>query len=436
MRYNKNTSRRRQAFCKLYGERAPEYERMFYRNRKRIVVAVLLLTGFMAVLAALTGTNHSEILNGKYIKRNGKEESDKTLRVNASSSEGYSDELTLLIENRHYTEEELEAMYIPFKEELMQEIVPTGQSLNRISSDMNLVKNIKNYPFSVEWHSDNPVILSSAGIVNEDKLFAMNKEITVILTAIVSYAEEERELMIPVILASGTRSDEELFWETVNSEIERMSKASLTEEYQILPTAIDGQTLRYSDKKTPVCAVIIVCGILTAILLVSGKDEDLYKKANERDEQLRQDYPQFINRIALYYGAGLSIKNIWQRMCADYEQKKHRKHYMKHAVYEEMLRCEKRMRDGVGEEDAYDQFAANIGLSEYKTVISILQQAIRTGGSNIGYMLRERRMEAYEEQKKRARVLGEKAGTKLLFPMFMMLIVVLIVILVPAFLSF
>ena len=101
-----------------------------------------------------------------------------------------------------------------------------------------------------------------------------------------------------------------------------------------------------------------------------------------------------------------------------------------------MLRCDKKMRDGVGEEDAYELFAENIGLMEYTTLISILQQAVRTGGTEISHTLRMKRIEAFEEQKKTARILGEKAGTKLLAPMFMMLMVVLIVILVPAFVSF
>ena len=41
----------------------------------------------------------------------------------------------------------------------------------------------------------------------------------------------------------------------------------------------------------------------------------------------------------------------------------------------------------------------------------------------------------FEERKARAKRLGEEAGTKLLVPMFFMLAVVLVIVIVPAFMS-
>jgi hypothetical protein len=45
-------------------------------------------------------------------------------------------------------------------------------------------------------------------------------------------------------------------------------------------------------------------------------------------------------------------------------------------------------------------------------------------------------MEAFEERKEAAKRLGEEAATKLLIPMMIMLIIVFLMILVPAFWSF
>ena len=50
--------------------------------------------------------------------------------------------------------------------------------------------------------------------------------------------------------------------------------------------------------------------------------------------------------------------------------------------------------------------------------------------------LEQEAMEAWDERKRKARVLGEAAATKLLIPMIMMLIVVMAIIMIPAFLSF
>lgn len=51
-------------------------------------------------------------------------------------------------------------------------------------------------------------------------------------------------------------------------------------------------------------------------------------------------------------------------------------------------------------------------------------------------MLEREALEAWEERKRKARVLGEAAATKLLVPMIMMLAVVMAVVMIPAFLSF
>ena len=50
--------------------------------------------------------------------------------------------------------------------------------------------------------------------------------------------------------------------------------------------------------------------------------------------------------------------------------------------------------------------------------------------------LEKEALEAWDERKRKARVLGETAATKLLVPMVMMLAVVMAIIMIPAFLAF
>ena len=51
-------------------------------------------------------------------------------------------------------------------------------------------------------------------------------------------------------------------------------------------------------------------------------------------------------------------------------------------------------------------------------------------------LLEKEALEAWDERKRKARVMGETAATKLLVPMIMMLVVVMAIIMIPAFLSF
>lgn len=67
---------------------------------------------------------------------------------------------------------------------------------------------------------------------------------------------------------------------------------------------------------------------------------------------------------------------------------------------------------------------------------AIVQQNLKKGARRIAELLQAEAQDAYSERKAQARQQGEEAGTKLLLPMGGMLVLVLIVILVPAFASF
>lgn len=76
------------------------------------------------------------------------------------------------------------------------------------------------------------------------------------------------------------------------------------------------------------------------------------------------------------------------------------------------------------------------GLSQYKMLSVLLVQNLRKGNENLLELLEREAASVTEERKRNAKVQGEEAGIKLLLPMVMQLIVVLIILMVPAFLNF
>ena len=67
---------------------------------------------------------------------------------------------------------------------------------------------------------------------------------------------------------------------------------------------------------------------------------------------------------------------------------------------------------------------------------TLLGVQLKQGNDQLLQILEKEADSALEEQKNRARKAGEEAGTKLLFPMMLMLLVVMFLILVPAYLDF
>ena len=145
------------------------------------------------------------------------------------------------------------------------------------------------------------------------------------------------------------------------------------------------------------------------------------------------DYPEIVNKLALYMGAGMTIRNAFIKMGEDY--KKYRKERRRY-VYEEILITCNELQSGRSEMDAYDHFGKRCQDSVYMKLCTLLTQNIRKGSNDLLHMLRQEADNAFAERKSLAKKLGEEAGTKLLFPMIMMLCIVMVIIMIPAYFSF
>ena len=93
------------------------------------------------------------------------------------------------------------------------------------------------------------------------------------------------------------------------------------------------------------------------------------------------------------------------------------------------------MAGGVSEQEAYENFGNRSRLPEFKNLSVLLVQNLKKGRRELGPLLEREVSAALEERRRQARAEGEKAGTRLLLPMGIMLLVVLILMVVPAFLS-
>ena len=100
-----------------------------------------------------------------------------------------------------------------------------------------------------------------------------------------------------------------------------------------------------------------------------------------------------------------------------------------------MLFTLREMESGIGELEAYQHFAGRCQVQKYIKFISLLEQNIRMGAKGFLSELNREAKDAFEERKSNAKQLGETAGTKLMLPMFLMLGIVMVVIMVPSFLS-
>lgn len=138
------------------------------------------------------------------------------------------------------------------------------------------------------------------------------------------------------------------------------------------------------------------------------------------------------NPVSKVLGAGMSMKGAFWRLSGQYQREKKEIRY----VYEELTCACYEMQSGIAEAEAYERFGRRCQMPEYIRLGTVLSQNLRKGTKGLNAMLEQEATASFTERKNNARKLGEKAGTKLLFPMLLMLGIVLVILMVPAFLSF
>ena len=127
----------------------------------------------------------------------------------------------------------------------------------------------------------------------------------------------------------------------------------------------------------------------------------------------------------------MTVRKAWFKIARDDEGQKEKKG--ERAAYEEMVYAMHEIQGGISEGECYERFGGRCGLTSYRKFGAMLSQNLRKGTKGLTDLLKKETVDAFEDRKNQARKLGEEAGTKLLGPMFMMLAVVLVIIVVPAF---
>ena len=182
---------------------------------------------------------------------------------------------------------------------------------------------------------------------------------------------------------------------------------------------------------------IFLAGSLPLGALWWLKQEDgLKKKRAARESELQMEYAALLSKLTLFMEAGLPLRRIWERMALDYSRKRKTEDAPQRLVYDEILRTYYRMEGGLSEAAAYEEFGRRCRLSSYIMLGSLLSQSVRAGSSDLIRNLEEEKRTAFHQRLMLAKKQGEEASGKLLLPLGLMLMVVLAIVMIPAFLTF
>lgn len=394
-------------------------------NKKNIKTAgiVILLGVFLTIVLLLKSGRDTTDTDVLIREENGK---NQNIRLVAESEYGEEDiEIELL--SRTYSEIEIENMKTDFLDELRFSILSENSSFEEIYENLSFPEAVEGYPFTLSYRVRPRGILDSSGaIINDvDEETPIELEITYSLDNF-----EEKEIIEGIILPQQ-KSEEELFAKKLRDYIEGENENNRNSKTIILPTQINGVNVKWSKKKSSKVPAIIVLTVVCAgfVLfkdrILSGENE------KKRREKIILEYPDFAVKYALLNEAGLTHRQIVDRLGSEYEKKK-----KDSPIYEEIYKVSIDVKGGVPLTDALESMSKNCGVREITFFVGLINRNIKKGGREISAELRKAADESSSEKREKIRRKAETAGTRLLIPMVFLLIMVFSLIMIPAFDSF
>ena len=391
---------------------------------KRQVICVSL--GIILALAVTFVEKQDTVLTkGNGLERNtyGQGETQQEILVEGLLAKKVP--LAVRIGERRYTKEEA-------AEELSAQIAGGNESLEQVQSRLELVTWLDKYGISVRWQPDDTELISASGEVFNSGCPESGRE--TFLTATLKAGEYAEDYIYRVnVLPPGRTQEEKELAAFENFLMEKEEEQKYSEVF-ILPEEFEGKTLTYSADRGRSSLMFPLLGILAAILLPL-KDRQREQEAKKKREcQMMMDYSEILSRLVVFLGAGLPVRKAWAKIVEDYRRTEEKAG--KRAAYEEMAAAYYLMQRGVPEIQAYSEFGNRCRVLPYRKLAGILEQNVKNGSKSLTPVLEAEMEAAFEQRKNLARRLGEEASTKLLLPLFMMLLIVMVMITVPAFLAF
>lgn len=418
---------------RLYpGESSERKYREYRLRQKRLIVCLMVLGLSGSVCSFLWRQTQKEMFEkGGPVRR---EWGEGNYRITLSAQIGEKEEeITYLVEERQYTEEELQYLLQQVTKKLPEIIKGQNESLTCVRKNLVLPAQHEEYPFTIAWKSSDYRRLRTNGEVNTQELPQGGEEIT--LTALLSCQGNTYRREFPIRLYPEIISEEADATEQLKNMITESDERSRQKSVIPLPEKLGEDKIIWQEHIAGKDGYFLLLGVIGGIAGAWGMNRELDERDKERQKELTASYPEFVSSLQLYLGAGLSLRNAFFRLGNEYRLQK-KANEKTRFLYEEVVLACNRLANGEPEPEVYRKWAERCNEVHYRKLGYLLVSYSRRGNGDILRQLGKEAYHAWEECRQKVRKQGEEAGTKMVFPMVLMLLVVMMLILLPIYVGF
>lgn len=341
-------------------------------------------------------------------------------------------ELSVHVAEQGLTKEEQQALLAAAEQEIAETFPGENESVDEIRKDVCIQSQYQDGQVTADWSFDSYQYVDLEGHVMNESL----EEEEILVKAVVELGCDSQTLeyqfffqICPKIYSEKEKINNKLKQELIKKN-EKTNDSTL-----ILPESIDDQTIIWKEKSERMPLKLLFLGMIAAGCVPLVEKSRKQEEEKRRKEKLQSEYPELVSKLTILLGAGMTLFSAWNKIATNYSNKRKNNTILIHPLYEEMLITCHEIESGVGEARAYERFGERCGLHRYRKFCSLIVQNLRKGTRGLVQLLEQEVSDAFEERKNLAKKSGEEAGTKMLFPMMMMFGIIIVIIMVPAFLS-
>ena len=294
----------------------------------------------------------------------------------------------------------------------------SNPSLNEVREKLVFPEKDETGTVEFKWIPDRYDLIGSSGdIYMENLIKDEDVEIRLQMTDGIHIREES---IFVKVLSSETKNESN---NPILEELMQIEQEFRNSDTVHFPERIYGKSIRINKHKNMrnILTVLFIVPVI-AVLMVYHRINRLKEKSDKRQKELKDEYYSFVSRLSLMLGSGASMKDS-MRLAAHGNSK----------LTEEVNFCINQMNSGVSESAAYSDMAKRVSIPEYTRLAALISQNIEHGNSRILMLMDQEVKNAMNIKREHLRRSGEIASEKLLLPTALLLIIVIGLIMIPAF---
>lgn len=390
---------------------------------------MLLLVCSVGSLVVAVINEHTEKESVVGIERpaNGAGTVQEEMEVYWQSDNGESGREILFVEveEQMLTDEEIAKQFLEMQQILPDAILGKNESTEYICHDLILPSSLEGYAAAIQWSTSDSEIIDWEGRLGSAVLPEGEQ---IILTAFLTLQGEEETCEISLTVYPKDKNVQQILEEQLKE-----ANSDKTDYWFSFPEKAGEWNLIWNRKDDSAIEGICLLIMVLPFLFLIWKREEEKEKQKKEEQSLQRDYPEIVTKLTLLLETGLNLRKAMERIAEDYQRQYNGN---KRTAYEAIVKICLDMQMGISEKDAYEELGRLCRISCYRTLSALLVRQLTKGSRGMNRMLEEEAEKAYEMRRQQAEILGEQASTKLLFPMILMLLIVFVILMVPAWLSF